>query len=80
MAQSDVSVEGGGEGARTGVTPEDFDVSQRTDVAKLRKGAVGLGGVHVGLLLKQSSHRCSIPPHCRIGEVGLGCGKAGACN
>src|SRR5499425_918974 len=45
MAQSDVSVEGGGEGARTGVTPEDFDVSQRNDVAKLRKGAVGLGGV-----------------------------------
>ena len=33
MAQSDVSVEGGGEGARTGVTPEDFDVSQRSDVA-----------------------------------------------
>src|SRR6201985_1820997 len=24
---------------------EDFDVSQRTDVAKLRKGAIGLGGV-----------------------------------
>src|SRR5215472_16748898 len=24
---------------------EDFDVSQRQDVAKLRKGAVGLGGV-----------------------------------
>ncbi|HEY7433310.1 MAG TPA: APC family permease [Streptosporangiaceae bacterium] len=25
--------------------PEDYDVSKRTDVAKLRKGAVGLGGV-----------------------------------
>jgi len=25
--------------------PEDFDVSQREDVAKLRKHAVGLGGV-----------------------------------
>jgi amino acid transporter len=37
MAQSEVSV---GSGA-----PEDFDVSQRSDVAKLRKGAVGLGGV-----------------------------------
>ena len=24
---------------------EDFDVSGRTDVAKLRKGAIGLGGV-----------------------------------
>jgi amino acid transporter len=45
MAQSDVSVEGGGEGARTGVVSEDFDVSQRSDVAKLRKHAVGLGGV-----------------------------------
>src|SRR5262250_2446085 len=45
MAQSDVSVEGGGEGARTGVTPEDFDVAKRSDVAKLRKHAVGLGGV-----------------------------------
>jgi amino acid transporter len=38
MAQSDLSVEGAG-------TPEDFDVSQRADVAKLRKNAVGLGGV-----------------------------------
>ena len=37
MAQ-DLSVEGGG-------LPEDFDVSQRADVAKLRKNAVGLGGV-----------------------------------
>jgi amino acid transporter len=38
MAQSEVSVEGGG-------APEDYDVSQRADVAKLRKNAVGLGGV-----------------------------------
>ena len=46
MAQSDVSVEGGGEAARsTAAVPEDFDVSQRSDVAKLRRGAVGLGGV-----------------------------------
>jgi len=45
MAQSDVSVEGGGEGARVGAVPEDFDVSKRSDVAKLRKHAVGLGGV-----------------------------------
>src|SRR5262252_6989470 len=46
MAQSDVSVEGGGEAARTTTgVPEDFDVSQRSDVAKLRRGAVGLGGV-----------------------------------
>jgi amino acid transporter len=44
MAQSDVSVEGGGEAARTG-TREDFDVSQRGDVPKLRKHAVGLLGV-----------------------------------
>jgi amino acid transporter len=44
MAQSDVSVEGGGETARTG-TREDFDVSQRGDVPKLRKHAVGLLGV-----------------------------------
>ncbi len=44
MAQSDLSVEdGGGPGAAT--VPEDFDVSQREDVAKLRKHAVGLGGV-----------------------------------
>ncbi|HET7247657.1 MAG TPA: APC family permease [Streptosporangiaceae bacterium] len=40
MAQSDTSV--GGTGA---AVPEDFDVSQRSDVAKLRRGAVGLGGV-----------------------------------
>src|SRR5215470_7573288 len=46
MAQSDVSVEGGGEAARTATgVPEDFDVSRRSDVAKLRRGAVGLGGV-----------------------------------
>jgi amino acid transporter len=45
MAQSDVSVEGGGEAARPGVVPEDFDVSQRADVAKLRRNAVGLLGV-----------------------------------
>jgi amino acid transporter len=37
MAQSELSVQGGG--------LEDFDVSQREDVAKLRKHAVGLGGV-----------------------------------
>ena len=45
MAQPDTSVEGGGEAARPGVVPEDFDVSQRSDVPKLRKHAVGLGGV-----------------------------------
>jgi amino acid transporter len=28
-----------------GQPPEDYDVSQRADVAKLRKGAIGLGGV-----------------------------------
>src|SRR5579859_7159486 len=39
MAQSDTSVGG------SAAVPEDFDVSQRPDVAKLRKGAVGLGGV-----------------------------------
>jgi amino acid transporter len=43
MAQPDLSVEGSGK-PRPGV-PEDFDVSQREDVAKLRKHAVGLGGV-----------------------------------
>ena len=45
MAQSDTSV--GGSGGRPGAAavPEDFDVSQRSDVAKLRRGAVGLGGV-----------------------------------
>jgi amino acid transporter len=36
MAQSDIE---------TGVPAEDYDVSQRAEVAKLRKGAVGLGGV-----------------------------------
>src|ERR1700758_3742134 len=46
MAQSDVSVEGGGEAPRTAAeAPGDFDVPKRSDVAKLRKGAVGLGGV-----------------------------------
>ena len=40
MAQSGTSVGGSG-----GKVPEDFDVSQRSDVAKLRRGAVGLGGV-----------------------------------
>src|SRR6266581_1445332 len=44
MAQSELSVEGGGEPGAGGI-PEDFDVSQRQDVAKLRKHAVGLGGV-----------------------------------
>src|SRR5258708_23891024 len=45
MAQSDTS--GGGGGGKPGAAevPEDFDVSKRGDVAKLRKGAVGLGGV-----------------------------------
>src|SRR5579859_3544795 len=45
MAQSDTSV--GGSGGRRGTAEEleDFDVSQRPEVAKLRKGAVGLGGV-----------------------------------
>jgi amino acid transporter len=43
MAQSDLSVEGGG--PKPAQTPEDFDVSQREDVPKLRKHAVGLGGV-----------------------------------
>jgi hypothetical protein len=37
MAEPEIFV-----GARV---PEDYDVSQRGDVAKLRKGAVGLGGV-----------------------------------
>jgi amino acid transporter len=40
MAQSELPRVGGIQGLE-----EDFDVSQRTDVAKLRKGAVGLGGV-----------------------------------
>jgi len=31
--------------ATTAQAPEDYDVSQRADVAKLRKGAIGLGGV-----------------------------------
>ncbi|HEY5988106.1 MAG TPA: hypothetical protein VIV12_17290, partial [Streptosporangiaceae bacterium] len=44
MPQPDVSVGGGGTAARVGA-PEDFDVSRRDDVAKLRKHAVGLGGV-----------------------------------
>lgn len=43
MAQSDLSVEGGGKPGPG--TSADFDVSQREDVAKLRKHAVGLGGV-----------------------------------
>ena len=33
------------EPAITTTATEDFDISERTDVAKLRKGAVGLGGV-----------------------------------
>ena len=40
MAQSELPRVGGIEGME-----EAFDVSQRSDVAKLRKGAVGLGGV-----------------------------------
>jgi hypothetical protein len=38
--------------------PEDFDVSQRGDVAKLRRGAVGLGGV---LFLTVTGQRRSRP-------------------
>src|SRR5580700_1456372 len=45
MAQSDTSTGGDGVPLAPGMFPEDFDVSQRADVAKLRKGAVGLGGV-----------------------------------
>src|SRR5580693_8361952 len=45
MAQSDTSVGGGGGKPGAAEVPEDFDVSQRADVAKLRKGAIGLGGV-----------------------------------
>ena len=44
MAQSDLSVEGGGKPGPA-QSPEDFDVSTREDVPKLRKHAVGLGGV-----------------------------------
>ena len=45
MAQSDTSTGGDGIPLAPGMFPEDFDVSQRGDVAKLRRGAVGLGGV-----------------------------------
>src|SRR5690242_20974757 len=45
MAQSDTSTGGDGAPLAPGMFPEDFDVSQRGDVAKLRRGAVGLGGV-----------------------------------
>ncbi|HEY6492753.1 MAG TPA: hypothetical protein VIZ43_05730, partial [Trebonia sp.] len=45
MAQSDTSVGGSGGEPGGAAVPEDFDVSQRSDVAKLRRGAVGLGGV-----------------------------------
>src|SRR6516162_6974085 len=45
MAQSDTSTGGEGVPLAPGMFPEDFDVSQRGDVQKLRKGAVGLGGV-----------------------------------
>src|SRR5262252_8028914 len=45
MAQSDTSTGGDGPQLAPGMFPEDFDVSQRGDVQKLRKGAVGLGGV-----------------------------------
>src|SRR5712691_6456749 len=45
MAQSDTSVGGSGGKPGAAAVPEDFDVSQRGDVAKLRRGAVGLGGV-----------------------------------
>src|SRR5215468_9515630 len=45
MAQSGTSTGGDGPQLAPGMFPEDFDVSQRADVAKLRRGAVGLGGV-----------------------------------
>src|SRR5262245_57740818 len=45
MAQSGTSTGGDGPQLAPGMFPEDFDVSQRGDVAKLRRGAVGLGGV-----------------------------------
>src|SRR5215475_363250 len=45
MAQSDTSTGGDGPQLAPGMFPEDFDVSQRGDVQKLRRGAVGLGGV-----------------------------------
>ncbi len=45
MAQSDTSVGGSGGKPGAAAVPEDFDVSKRSDVAKLRRGAVGLGGV-----------------------------------
>jgi len=45
MAQSDTSVGGSGGKPGAALVPEDFDVSQRSDVAKLRRGAVGIGGV-----------------------------------
>ena len=45
MAQSDTSTGDGGAPLAPGIAPEDFDVSRRGDVAKLRKHAVGLGGV-----------------------------------
>jgi amino acid transporter len=32
-------------GASTATAPEDFDISQRDEIPKLRRGAVGLGGV-----------------------------------
>src|SRR5262249_8274942 len=45
MAQSDTSTGGDGPQLAPRMFPEDFDVSPRRDVQKLRKGAVGLGGV-----------------------------------
>src|SRR2546421_7072172 len=44
MAEPGISIEGGSRPTPSNL-PEDFDVSQRQDVAKLRKGAIGLGGV-----------------------------------
>jgi amino acid transporter len=44
MAEPGISIEGGSRPTPSNL-PEDFDVSQRDDVAKLRKHAVGLGGV-----------------------------------
>ena len=44
MAEPGISIEGGSRPTPSNL-PEDFDVSQREDVAKLRKHAVGLGGV-----------------------------------
>ena len=41
MAQSDTSTGGDGPQLAPGMFPEDFDVSQRADVAKLRRAPSG---------------------------------------